>query len=167
MVSRLLAVILISAPVNAADFRALDFGPPCDGAQAREQGAEIAGAGAYAFSGQAFARGLNVRYLCAKEGWPAFVGNYSFPIEPLEKAVTSYHNIYDRLISIYGAPYFDNTRWQVGARTKDQRNIDPDPRKYSAYWKTPRLFVNLVMIRSYKSRVRGWRAFVVISRNKE
>lgn len=125
------------------------------------------GAGTYAFGGQAFAQGLTVRYLCAKRGWPLFVGNYLFPIEPLEKALTTYHDVYDRLISIYGAPYFDTTQWQVGARTKDPRNIDPDPRRYGAYWKTPRLLVNLVIMRSYKSRVRGWRAFVVISRNDE
>lgn len=167
MLSRLLAVILISAPVNAAEFPTLDFGATCNGVQVREQGAEVAGAGAYAFRGQDFARGVTVRYLCAKMGWPLFVGNYLFPIEPLEKAVTSYHNIYDRLIAIYGAPYLDTTPWQVGARTKDQRNIHLDPRKYGAYWKTPRLLVNLVMLQSYKSKVRGWRPFVVISRSKE
>jgi hypothetical protein len=167
MLARLLAIILISVPVNAAAFVAWTFGPTCAGVQAREQGTEITGAGAYAFKGQAFARGLTVKYLCGKTGWPLFIGNYLFAIEPLQKAVTSYHNVYDRLISIYGAPYLDTTPWQVGARTKDPRNIEPDPRKYGTYWKTPRLLVNLVMVRSYKSKVRGWRAFVVISRNKE
>jgi hypothetical protein len=167
MLARFLVAILISAPINAADSCTADFGATCGGAQAREQGREIAGAGASAFSGQDFARGLTVKYLCARKGWPLFIGNYLFPIEPLEKAVTSYHHIYDRLISIYGAPYLDTTPWQVGALTKDQRNIDPDPRKYGAYWKTPRLLVNLVMIQSYKSKVRGWRAFVVMSRNKD
>lgn len=167
MLSRFLAVILISPLVNAADFRILDFGATCEGVQVREQGAEIAGAGAHAFSGQDFARGVTVKYLCGKKEWPLFVGNYLFPIEPLGKAVTSYHKVYVRLISIYGTPYLDTTRWQVGARTKDQRNINPDPRKYGTYWKTPRLLINLVMTQSYKSRVRGWRAFVVISPSKK
>lgn len=161
----LLALIFVSAPIKATDFHTNPG--VCNSAQARKQGREIESAGAYAFRGRAFARGLTVKYLCANTGWPLFVGNYLFPIEPLEKAVVSYHNVYDRLVSIYGAPYLDTTPWQVGARTKDQRNIDPDPRKYGAYWKTPRWLVNLVMIRSYRSRVRGWRPFVVISRNKE
>src|ERR1700734_566228 len=93
MLARFLAVMLISAPINAADFCTADFGATCGGVQAREQGREIAGAGAYAFGGQDFARGLTVKYLCARKGWPLFIGNYLFRIEPLEKAVTSYHNI--------------------------------------------------------------------------
>ena len=174
VLAHLLAVIVISAPVGAADFRTLDFGARCDGVQAREQARgsvsipwkKIPGSDVYAFRGRDFGRDLTLMYLCPKGA--LFSGNYLFPIEQLETAVTSYHNAYDLLVSIYGAPRFDNTQWQVGAKTKDPRNVNADPRKYMTYWKTSRLNVNMAMMRGYEPegrgwRSRGWRVFLVLS----
>lgn len=170
--AHLLAVILVAAPVSAADFRALDLGATCDGVKAREQARgsisipwkKIAGADAYAFRARDFGRDLILVYFCPKG--VLFSGNYLFPVEHLQEASTSYHNAYDLLVSRYGAPFFDNTPWQVGRSTsevqKRQRFISLDPRKYMTAWKTQRVFVTMDMMPSRQSERRGWRAFVVI-----
>jgi len=124
------------------------------------------GSDVYAFRGRDFGRDLTLMYLCPKGA--LFSGNYLFPIEQLDTAVTSYHNAYELLVSIYGAPLFDNTQWQVGAKTKAPRNVNSDPRKYMTYWKTSRLNVNMAMTRGYEPegrgwRLRGWRGFLVLS----
>jgi hypothetical protein len=104
-------------------------------------------------------------YLCP-EGL-LYSGNYFFPSEPLDVAVRSYRSMYDLFISIYGAPFLDNTPWQVGGSTPDKRIINPDPRKYMVYWKAARLRTNLILSASLPSEESGWRVAIVISENKQ
>lgn len=171
--TRALAVILVAAPVSAADFRALDLGATCGGVNARElaRGSipipwqKVEGADAYAFSARDFGRDLTLVYFCPKG--VLFSGNYLFPVEQLQEASTSYHNAYDLLVSRYGAPFVDNTPWQVRrspseARKHQRSTISPDPRKYMTAWKSSRVFVTMNMMPSHQSEHRGWRVFVVI-----
>jgi hypothetical protein len=174
---RLLAAILIAAPVSASDFRTLDLGATCDGVQAREQARgsvsipsqKNSGAEVYAFRGRDFGRDLTLEYFCPKG--TLFSGNYLFPVEQLETAVTSYHNAYDLLVSRYGAPFFDNTPWQVGRSTsevrKHRRFLTLDPREYMTAWKTPHLFVVTHLMSIHESEGRGWRVVVVIGPTKK
>ena len=170
MLGRLIATILVSAPVVAADFRTLDIGAQCDSVPAREQArgsvaipwGEVSGADVYAFKARDYDRDLVLMYFCPKGS--LFSGNYFFPVEKLEKAVTSFHNAYDLLVSVYGAPFIDNTPWQAGESTKDERFVSAEPRKYMASWRTPRLHVAMSIMPSHASEGPGWRVFVVISR---
>jgi hypothetical protein len=173
MLGCFIAVILIAAPADAADFRTLDLGAPCDAAPAREQARgsvaipwkKIPGADVYAFTGRDYDRDLVVMYFCPQG--TLFSGNYFFPIEQPEKAVTSYRGVYDLLIAVYGAPFVDNTPWQVGGSTKDERVINPDPWMYMTAWRTPRLNINMAITQGQESEGPGWRVFVVISRLKK
>jgi hypothetical protein len=169
MLGCLLAVTLAAAPAGAADFRTLDFGATCESVQAHEQArgsvaipwGKISGADVYAFRGRDYDRDLILMYFCPKGA--LFSGNYYFPVEQIETAVTSYRNTYDLLVSVYGAPFIDNTPWQVGGSTKDERVINSDSRKYMTSWSTPRLHATISIMPSQESEGPGWRVFVVIS----
>jgi hypothetical protein len=173
MLGCFIAVTLISAPADAEDFRTLNLGSPCDAVPAREQARgsvaipwkKIPGANVYAFTGRDYDRDLVVMYFCPQG--TLFSGNYFFPIEQPENAVTSYRGVYDLLVAVYGAPFVDNTPWQVGGSTKDERVINPDPRMYMTAWRTPRLNVNMCFVQGNESEGPGWRVFVVISRRKD
>jgi hypothetical protein len=94
MLASLFTMIVIAAPVSAADFRTLNFGAPCDGARAREQARgsvsipwkRVEGSDAYAFRGSDFGRDLTVMYLCSKG--TLFSGNYFFRVEQLGNLCT-------------------------------------------------------------------------------
>lgn len=171
MLGYLIAMILISAPTGAADFRGLDFGAPCNAAPAHEQARgsvaipwkTIPGADVYAFTGREYNRDLVIMYFCPQG--TLFSGNYFFPIEQPEKTVSSYRDVYDLLVAVYGAPFVDTTPWQVGGSTKDPRVISSDPQKYLTSWITPLLNVNMAIRLSNESP--GWRVFVVINRRKK
>jgi hypothetical protein len=166
MLGRLIAMILISAPAGAADFGGSDFGAPCDAAIAHERARgslaipwnTIPAADIYVFSGREYNRDLGITYFCPK-GTLARV-NYLFPIEHPEKTISSYRDVYDVLISVYGAPFFDTTPWQVGGNTKDPSVISPDPQKYMTSWRTPLLDVNMTI--GLDSESQGWRVLVVM-----
>ena len=167
----LIAMILISAPANAADFRGLDFGAPCDTAPAHEQARgsvaipwkTIPGADVYAFTGREYNRDLVITYFCPHGA--LFSGNYFLPIEQPEKALSSYRDVYDLLVAVYGAPFDDTTPWQVGGSTKDPGFISSDPRKYTTSWMTPFLYVGMAIGRSNESP--DLRVFVMIKRRKD
>jgi hypothetical protein len=173
MLRVLVALALLSAPVGAADFRVLDFGDACASIQAREEPLgsvaipwqKISGADIYAFKGREFNRELLITYFCPKG--TLFSGNYYFPVEPLDVAVTSYRAAYDLLVSMYGAPFFDTSPWQVGANDKDPRAIASDPQKYTTAWKTPRLHVALSLMPNFPSEGPGRRVFIVVTRLKK
>lgn len=172
MLGFFVAMIVISAPAGAAEFRTLDLGAPCDAVPAREQARgsvaipwkQIPGADVYAFTGREYERDLVIMYFCPQGN--LFSGNYFFPIEQPEKTVTSYRDVYDLLVSVYGAPFVDSTPWQVGGSTKDPRVISPDPQKYMTMWRTPLLNVNMAIGLNRESEGPGSRVFVVISRRK-
>jgi len=86
--------------------------------------------------------------------------NYLFPIEQPEKTISSYRDVYDLLLSVYGAPFFDSTPWQVGGNTKDPSVITPNAQKYMTSWRTPLLNVNMAI--RLDSEIPGWRVFVEI-----
>ncbi len=167
------AVISISLPLRAADFRTLDFGAACDSVVTREQArgsipipwGKISGADAYGFRGRDYDRDLVLMYFCPKG--VLFSGNYFFPVEDLETAVASYHNTYNLLVSIYGALFIYTTPWQVGGNAKDEHVINPDPRKYMTSWATSRVHATVSIMRSNESGTQGWRVFVVIGRLKK
>ena len=75
--------------------------------------------------------------------------------------------MYDLFVSTYGAPFVDNTPWQIGGSTPDKRIISPDPRKYMVYWKTARLRTHLDLAPNLPTEKPGWRVVVVISANKQ
>ncbi len=173
MLGLCLAVTSFSSPLRAADFRTLDFGAACDSVVTREQARgsvpipreKISGADVYGFRGREYDRDLVLTYFCPKG--VLFSGNYYFPVEVLETAIVSYRNTYDLLVSIYGAPFIDNTPWQVGGDTKDEHVVSSDPRKYMTGWRIPRLPATVSIMPSHKSENQGWRVFVVISRVKK
>jgi hypothetical protein len=166
MLGRLIAMILISAPAGAANFRGLEFGAPCAAAPAHEQArGSVAipwktnpGADVYAFTGREYNRDLVIIYACPQGTLVS--GNYMFPVEQLEKTVSTYRDVHDRLVSIYGAPFIDSPPWQVG--TKDPRGISQHPQKYITSWRTPILNVAMSILRTNEPP--GWRVFVVIDR---
>jgi hypothetical protein len=123
----------------------------------------IPGADVYAFKGIEFNRDLVIMYFCPQGS--LLSGNYLFPIEQPQKTVTSYRDVYDLLVSVYGAPFFDTTPWQIGGSTKDL--VSPDPQKYMTAWRTPLLNVNMAIGLNGESEAPGWRVFVVISRRKQ
>jgi len=121
MLLRYVALVLLSAPVGAADFRTLDIGDSCASVQAREKARgsiaipwkQLSGADTYAFRGHDHGRDLTLTYFCPKGA--LFSGNYYFPVEQLEVAVNTYHAAYDVMVASYGTPFTDNSPWQVGA----------------------------------------------------
>jgi len=104
-------------------------------------------------------------YLCSEGS--LVIGNYFFSSEPLDVAVGSYRSMYDLFVSTYGAPFFDNTPWQIGGSIPDKRVVNPDPRKYMTMWKTAHLRTNMALSPSLPSEKAGWRVFIVVSENKD
>jgi hypothetical protein len=170
---RLLTLALLSTPVAAADFRTLDFGDTCAPVKVREeaQGSvaipwnQICGADIYAFRVRDYNRDLMITYFCPKGA--LFSGNWYFPVEPLDVAVSSYRDAYDLLVSQYGAPFLDSSPWQVGADTNDPLAIASDPRMYMTSWKTAHLHTVMSLMPNLKSEHPGWRVFIVVSRAKQ
>jgi hypothetical protein len=165
---------LLSAPVGAGDFRGLNFGDSCTSIPSREEargsiaipwkspsGADIS----RIFKGREYDRDLTIMYLCSEGG--LLGGNYFFQSEPLDVAVGSYRSMYDLFVSTYGAPFFDNTPWQVGGSIPDKRIINPDPREYQTMWKTARLLTKLNFAPNLPSEKAGWRVSIVVTRNTE
>jgi hypothetical protein len=173
MLLRYVGLGLLSAPVCAADFRALDIGDACASVQAKEEirgsvaipWKQLSGADTYAFRGRDFDRDLTITYFCPKGA--LFSGNYYFPVEQFDAVVNSYHKAYDLMISRYGTPFVDNSPWQLGAQERDPRWIASDPRKYMTSWKTTRVFATMSLMQSFESEGPGWRVFVVVSRLKK
>ena len=170
MLGRFIALILISAPAGAADFQGSDFGAPCDAAIAHDRARgslaipwkKLPRGDIYIFNGREYNRDVEIMYFCPK-GDLAGV-NYLFPIEQPEKTISSYRDVYDLLLSIYGAPFFDSTPWQVGGNTKDPSVITPNAQKYMTSWRTPLLNVNMAI--RLDSEIPGWRVFVEIDQRK-
>ncbi len=138
MCNVLVACTLLASSVSAADFRVLNFGDRCDSVGALEKALgsrEASWPGLSpdvpAFTGRAFDREVTITYFCVHGKFA--VGNYFFPIQPLDDAVQSLHEVYDSLTSTYGAPYTDFTPWH-GANSQFV-TVAPDPSKYSAYWR--------------------------------
>jgi hypothetical protein len=137
-----LACTFLVSTAGAADFRVLDFGDPCKSIRSLEKAIgsrEISWPGLSpdvpAFTGRAFDREVSISYFCLHGKF--MVGNYFFPMQSLDDAVESLHEAYDSLVSKYGAPYTDNSPWR-GANSRFVAT-EPDPSKYTAYWRGERI----------------------------
>jgi hypothetical protein len=162
--------LLFVAPALSGDFRSLNFGDSCATVLTAETDRGSVSVpwsrdDVHAFNGRDFNRDLTFTYFCPKG--VLFAGNYYFPIESLHSALESYHDAYGLLISIYGAPFLDNTPWQVGSDTSDPRAVSTDPRKYSTSWKTERTYVHIMLIPPKVSGEPDWRVFVVAMKPKK
>jgi hypothetical protein len=163
------AAIIIAAPVQAADFGVLDFGSPCDSIRALEEARNSESIpwtrsedeGFHAFRGRAFGRNVSIVYVCVNG--LLCIGNYFFPEESLEAAIESYHKLYDDFVALYGAPILDNSPWQPGAASMDQRFIASDPRRYMISWQTSRVHASMHLFRPATSEGELWRVSVIMS----
>jgi hypothetical protein len=159
----LLTILAMSA--TAADFRALDIGQSC--ATAREwevvrgstpmQGAAGPGADIYGFEAQEFGRDVYLSYFCIHG--TLFTGNYSFPIESLDKALESFHEIHDQMLFAYGDTSSDNSPWNGDGEMQSTTIESP---KYMTHWQTTRVSTTLSLMRNKPSESPGWRVFIVI-----
>lgn len=158
---RLLTVVglALAAPSGAADFRALDFGASCDSIRAFEtsQGSvplpaePMAGGELIAFQGRAFERDVSIVYQCVANRLAA--GRYYFPPEPFERVVASYGEVRGVLAAAYGEPFLDTT----------PPATDPDPIKYAAAWRMPRLRISLSLVPRRGASPPDWQVFVMAS----
>jgi hypothetical protein len=163
-------VALLASPADAADFRVLDFGSPCDSIRELEgaQGSipipwtHSEAEGWYGFRGRAFGREVSILYLCVNGH--LCTGNYLFPFEEPDQAVESYRGVYEDLVSRYGKPFVDNTPWQHGVPEKDQRFIASDPRRYMTSWRTSGVRTTLSLMPNSDSSGPALQVFVVVSR---
>ena len=167
-----IALVLLSAPVGATDFRALDLGDPCGPVQTREKALgsvaipwpRWAGADIYAFAGRDFDRDLKLTYFCTNGR--LYSGGYYFPVEKLEDALNTYRAVYESLLSMYGEPYVQDMPWQVGPGS-NPRGMPPESRGYETVWKTPRLDARMGIASNFPSESPGRRVFVEITQHKQ
>jgi hypothetical protein len=142
-------LLAISTPTVAADFRLLDFGASCTAIDAKEAGLEstktdwpkLDGAEMHAFNGMAFKAQVTIGYFCSNDLFLA--GNYFFPKGEIEQALVSYEAVHKKLVSTYGAPFLDSSRWMA---PMDSRWLQGDPTRYSTTWKTPLAWVHLSIL---------------------
>jgi hypothetical protein len=164
----ILAALLISVPAIAKDFRALNFGDSCTAALLSEEalGSDPipgqSGLNQQTFKGNVFDREVIIVYLC-KDG-SFTLGNYLFSEGTLDKALSSLHEIYDRLNNMYGVPWVDCSPWQYGADPRDSRAIASDSTKYMVVWQDQQVFLDAhIASRSGGTRP-DWRVIVRFSR---
>jgi hypothetical protein len=146
-----IAVLLLAAsmPAVGADFRLLDFGASCAAIEAKEaalgstrtEWPKIDAAEMYAFKGTAFKSQVTIGYFCSNDSLLA--GNYFFPKGELDAALASYEVAHKELVSEYGAPFLDDSRWMT---PMDSRWLKGDPKNYSTTWKTPRAWIHLSIL---------------------
>lgn len=157
------AAAVLAVPAGAADFRALDFGSPCDAVQSYEasQGSTpipwdaMPGGELIAFKGRAFERDASIVYLCIQGRLVA--GQYLFPSEDYERVVKSFGEIHAGLAAAHGDPFLDTT----------PRTLDADATKYVAAWRTPRVRISLSLVSQRKQPTVHWQLFVMTSANGE
>jgi hypothetical protein len=157
-------ITMFAISATAADFRALDIGQSCVSAQDWEvsKGSapipERMGPDIYAFNGREFDRDIFLSYFCVNGA--LFTGNYSFPIESLERAAATYRDIHARLLSTYGDAFVDNSPWNSDG---DRRFIASVASRYMTNWRTSRVSATLTIMPNQPSEQSGWRVFLVIS----
>ena len=162
MLNRLIALVLLSAPASAADFRPLKLGDACAGVEEKEQALESISLprmdtpGVHAFQVREYDRDLFVSYFCPKGN--LFTGSYSFPIEEFDDAVKTYRRTNDGLVSNYDSPVLDSPPSLVGTDTESLVG-GPDRTKYSAAWRTSRALVTISIMPNQPSEVNGRRVF--------
>ena len=157
----IIAALVLAWPAGAADFRALDFGAPCDSIRAFEasQGSAplpaeaMPGGELIAFEGRAFEREASIVYLCIGNRLTA--GRYYLPPEPFEQVVASFGEVRGALTAAHGEPFLDTS----------PREADPDPIKYAAAWRTPRVRVSLSLVPRRGAAPGDWQVFVMTSAN--
>jgi hypothetical protein len=165
----MVTAILLVSPVHAADFRALDFGTPCDSIGALEKAQNSVPIpwthseeeGWHAFRGRAFDREVSILYLCVNGH--LCTGNYYFPLESFDGALKSLRFAYDSLNSTHGAPFLDNTPWQKDA---DPRFVSPDPQRYMVTWQSSRVRTTIAVMPGPDNSDSTWHVFVVVAQNK-
>jgi hypothetical protein len=159
---------LLATSAFASDFRVLDFGSPCAEAVELEEalGAEPipsqSGPNQQTFRGRVFDHEATILYLCPDGGFA--LGHYAFVLQTFDKAFATFHDIYEVLNGMYGAPYIDNSRWQYDAASQDSRRVAPDPAKYMVGWRDQR--VSLSMHMAPTGTGTEWRVEVVFGRRK-
>ena len=164
MLYRLVALVLLSAPASAADFRTLNFGDPCGRVEEKELGLGPISLlrkdtpGVHPLQVREYDRDLFTTYFCPTGN--LFTGNYSLQIEQFDDAVKTYRHTYGRPVSMSGSPVLDSPSSLVGTDTKSLVG-GPDRTKYSAAWRTSRAFVTLSIMPNEPSEVNGWRVFSV------
>jgi hypothetical protein len=165
------ALVLLSAPAAAADFRTLDLGDACGPVQVREKALgsvaipwpHWAGADIYAFTGRDFDRALTFTYFCTNGR--LYSGAYYFPVETLDDAFKTYRAVYESLRFTYGDPSVEDAPWQTGPNSNPLA-MPAENRAYTTAWKTPRLDVNMGLASNYPSERPGRRVVVGITQRK-
>jgi hypothetical protein len=166
MLHRLILLVFLSTPVCAADFRTLNFGDTCAGAEEKEKTLgpvsvpwkQMPDADIHAFQVREYDRDLVITYLCPEGN--LLTGNYSLPIEQFDDAAKTYRHTYGRLVSTYGSVVLDSSRSLVGMDIESLLG-GPNRTKYSAAWQTSRASIMISIMPNQPSEVHGWRVFVV------
>jgi hypothetical protein len=161
--------VLLASPAHAADFRGSDLGSPCDSIKANEEAQNSTlipwtpseKEGFFAFKGRAFDREVTVLYLCYKG--ILRTGNYYFPLEPFDDALSSFKSVYESLTLTHGVPVLDNTPWQKDA---DPRWVSSDPHRYYVTWHTPRVRTTIAVMPGHDNLDSTWHVFVIFSQNE-
>lgn len=159
-------ILTLAVSSRAADFRALNIGESC--ATVREW--EIAKGSTLTqspegssksywlgFRGNAFGRDVYLSYLC-RDGL-LFTGNYMFPVESLDKAVESYRQIHDDMLSIYGDTSMDESPWNGNIGPMSTSLESP---KYTTSWISAQTLISLSLMRNQPSEEAGWQVFIVV-----
>jgi hypothetical protein len=163
-----LTILAWSGIASAADFRVLDLGARCADIALLEaslgstkvEWTPIEGAQVFGFRGSAFDRSLLFTYLCKHD--VLMTGNYFFPIENLDTAVSSYRAVHDNLSGTYGAPRLDNSPWMQPYL--EPRALQQDPRKYVTTWDNSRVAITISIMPAQPSEPEGLRVFVLYRR---
>ena len=142
-------LLVVSMPAVSADFRLLDFGASCTAIEEKEaalgstkaEWPKLDAAEMHAFKGMAFQTQVTIGYFCSNDLFLA--GNYFFPKGEIGGALASYETVHKELVSTYGPPFLDDSRWMT---PMDSRWLQADPRKYSTTWKTPRAWIHLSIL---------------------
>jgi hypothetical protein len=161
-------LIVLAAPVAAADFRVLNFGAPCADAKRLEEAlgsqqiTERSGPNQQTFNGKVFASTVTIMYLC--QDGHLILGDYHFTKQTLEDAVATFRRVYDGLVALYGMPYVDRSPWQYGYASFDPRAVASEPQKYSAAWHDGRVFLSVAIGSASKDKAApDWQVFVAFS----
>ena len=173
MLKHITAAALLSAPVGAADFRALDFGESCIFAKAYELRlgsfallwTPNIGPDVHAFKGREFDRELLIMYGC--HDGKLIAGDYFFPLEELNTVVDTYRDTRQLMILTNGEPYLDNTPWLTGSHPGVAHWIESNPSKYWVIWRTPRILTSMRILPHFTSEESGWRVTINVSRTGE
>jgi hypothetical protein len=165
---RLLLLVLVAAPVGAADVRVLNMGDACAGVEAKEAALgskTVSWEGtpreyAHAFEVSEFGRDVVVMYWCQKGR--LFTGNYRFPWEELNAAATSFRSVHDHLLEMYGTPFLDSSPWHVRDAAQPAI-IASQPSQYMSEWRTSRVLAHLMIAHDRRDDGSlGWRVWLVI-----